>query len=248
MLTNELITLSNYISRDISGTRKLFYITQVDVKKSTIYISFDDSNGTKTKIVYPINKDILKEEVNISGLMYPTSSLNMKTKIPIEELCKILSTFYVGIWDKKQKYINVSPTPEEFVNSYRSMTIEDFEENKVGLSWDYTNYIKKYLSKHYPELKPEQYLLETDNFGSSFHAFVVYEENNKYCLIETIYKNHLGIHSFNSLDSLFEYVMTMVSQTEAPTKIYRYKNITSGMNIIDIVDEIENKGVLVFER
>lgn len=244
-IISEMNSIYKFISNDINGIRKLFFITNIDVKKSLIYVTFDESNGTSLKFPYPLNN--IMEEGNISGLMVP-SYIHLNEKVSPEELCSALATYYTGIWDRKQKFINVSPTPEEFVDRYKSMSVEEFEEYKVGLSWDFSNFIKTYFSKHYPEIVINQYLLETDNFGSSFHSFTVFEDGKVYKLIEPIYKNNIGIHSFNNMESLFEYVIKMVTSVEVPVKIYKYEKMPIGANIIDIIENIESEGELVFEK
>lgn len=187
------------------------------------------------------NEDVIDvepvKEANLYGYITRQDIEPSKIKSP-QDLNNILNTYQYGILTKDKKTLTNDLTSDEFFEVYRSLSVEDFETYKVGLSLDYICYQEYYFKKHF-DYKYRLFYIELDNETSSSHNFMVYFTDDKYYYFESAYKKYQGIKEFDDMESLFNHVLSNMfadNGGECDFIIYEYKNMPSGLSRVGFED------------
>lgn len=137
----------------------------------------------------------------------------MKKFNSISEIKDFLSDIEFG-WSDIDK--NLSREPEKgFKKNYVLSSPEETIKNKVGIDFDLVE-VERACFKNL-ELKFDTYFMAYYESRHLFaHAFIVYEENEKFYWFEASWANDKGIHEYSSLYDLL---------TDVRDKLKKYKNI-----------------------
>lgn len=191
-------------------------------------INYKKSNGINTKAL---------SEANLYGFITRQDISKSKIHSP-KDLNDILNTYQYGILTKDKQVITDELTGDEFFELYKTISVEDFETYKVGLSADYVVYQEYYFKKYF-DYEYKLFYLELDNETSSSHNFMVYFADGKCYYFESAYKKYQGITEFDDIESLFNHVLNnMFSDNgkECDFIIYEYKNMPTGLSRVGFED------------
>ena len=159
-----------------------------------------------------------------------------------KELNTILNSYKYGI------LINGYPeTDDAKINwgKYISMTVDEFEKYCIGCCWDYVMYEDYWFTKN--EVPHKLFYVEGGK-NQETHTFLVYENQNKFFLFESSWKEKCGIYEFKTLDDLLKYYMNEFTKYfEVPYKryvLYEYEQPPTGITCIDFMKYMYEKGTM----
>ena len=158
---------------------------------------------------------------------------------------------YGLIVDGKEKK---NPTESDYVKYWKLQSPEQFEQSRVGICYDFTEWEAGYLDTYY--VKYKKYFISA-TYGedkASTHTFIVVPDNGKYIYIEKAFKRVADeIHNmkvFDKLEDIFEYIVEcMVELDNVPEYGYGVwdytdKAIKPGTDIKHFQEEIYKEDIL----
>jgi len=223
------------------------------LSKITIKSDGDWDDGKYSAVIKSDNKSIMESsessilEANFGGFLTKKEINPSKIKTP-KDLLNVLNTWGYGLLTKNKEVITNDIEPEQFADLYRTISPQDFEKYKVGVCWDYTEYERYYFKKYF-DYKFKTYYIELDNLSSSTHTFLVYEDSGKYYYFESSYRRYQGIHVFETMQDVFNYVLTAMFRDEGrtyPYAIYEYTEMPSGLTTLGFMDMLIVNGKKIY--
>ena len=147
-----------------------------------------------------------------------------------------------------------NPTESDYVKYWKLQSPEQFEQSRVGICYDFTEWEAGYLDTYY--VKYKKYFISA-TYGedkASTHTFIVVPDNGKYIYIEGAFKriadeiHHMKV--FDKLEDIFEYIVEcMVELDNVPEYGYGVwdytdKAIKPGTDIKHFQEEIYKEDIL----
>ena len=127
---------------------------------------------------------------------------------------------------------------EELFRNYKFQSPQELLISKCGICYDQNELMRDWLNTH-------GYNVKTYYTSLRNHSLLVYYVNNKYYWIETTFKPIRGIHTFSSLDALFEYYISTQSDEDKNLSIYEYENMNYGCDIYDFISQAKNSKLVL---
>lgn len=85
-------------------------------------------------------------------------------------------------------------------DKYRTLSPNEFIKHHIGICWDYAEFEYLYISKFFPELKPQIWYIEhSDESGDRpTHTWVSFHDDGMIKVMEVSWLSNRGIHSYKS--------------------------------------------------
>lgn len=155
-----------------------------------------------------------------------------KSKTPIthssqcstpEELNKYLNTFDYGTLNTK----GIIDMSSGWVERYRTMSPQQFEQNHGGICWDYVAFESWFFQRKFP-YKYELFFMQKYNRAKTTHTFLLYEENDSFRIFESSWGRYQGIHHYPTrLSAITLYITKFINyKKDLPYILLRYKQPT----------------------
>jgi hypothetical protein len=132
------------------------------------------------------------------GIIYSGDSMSLEEmyKLSIKELNEYLSnnTTYGFVGNDGKTYVSDSDISENFSEQYRLRSGEDILLDGVGVCWDYVEVERLYFDYHKIPYKT----IFLDYYGPESrpsHAFLMYQEDNRWIWFESCFIRGLHEHS-----------------------------------------------------
>lgn len=126
---------------------------------------------------------------------------------------------------------------EQLLRNYKLQSPEEVLESKCGICYD-QNELAKYW------LKKQNYNVNTYYSIIRNHSLLVYVDNNGYNWFELTLPVGKGIHSFNSLDELFEFYL-FTEDIDKKSDIYEYEITKYGLDYYNLINEVKNSKLVL---
>lgn len=133
----------------------------------------------------------------------------MSSKYPKEvpeeviDLLKRLNSYDYG-YIKNGKKIKGLANTSDFYNSYKSLSIAEFEKYQIGVCWDYVHYEAYWLKKH--GYRPESFYIQVQDKSNDCpsHTYVVFylPNSTKVYYFESSWGKYAGIEEFDNITKL----------------------------------------------
>ena len=161
----------------------------------------------------------------------------MKENIKYGYYSKIDNKYYI-----RSKLNNDLLYEQRLFKSYYLQSPEELLNSKIGLCYDQVELIKKWLITN-------NYKVHTYYTNFHNHAFLIYEDNNKYYLFERCIKKFNGIYENNNLDLLLNYYkeLQLKGNPNISFNIYEYKQVKYGSDFWDFILNATNDNLFVNE-
>ena len=128
---------------------------------------------------------------------------------------------------------------------YRSMSVKEFEKHRIGCCWDYVMYEHYWFKAN--DIPHKLFYIEGGR-NQDTHTFLVYEENNKYLLFESSWKEKCGVYEFKTLDDLLMYYskeFTKYFDKEYKRYVlYEYEQPKTGITCTEFMTHIYKNGIM----
>lgn len=154
-----------------------------------------------------IGKDNRLSKYMTESVILTETSSKIPNEIPddIKELYKYLYDFSYGQVYKGKP----CETRDDFFDSYKSLSIEEFEKYKTGVCWDFTHYEAKWFKDH--GYKYETYFIEVNDIDGDLptHTFLIFflPGSSKTYYFERSWWKYAGIEAFNSKRECLDTIM-----------------------------------------
>ena len=120
----------------------------------------------------------------------------------IEKLCKELSSYGYGWYDKEGK-LHVGLKDGLFLKNYRMQEIDEVKRHKNSICWDLCEVERDYFkNRDFPYMVVFGVNRKMKN--NPCHTFLVFKNNGKYYWFEASWKLMKGVREYNSLEELFD--------------------------------------------
>lgn len=223
-LDNIMKELSTYRADSMIGKGNMHLNLSIDGQVSLEDIPIDHGDSLSKNFLNAyllgayVNSNIINE-----GYYLPKTIKDKPTTVKREsailersnEICKTpydlnkyLNTFDYGLLTSDMKPI-INPNPKYYDIMYKTETPIIFEKYKTGICYDYTAYEAYYFKQYFSKYKFDTYYIEIGDRSSECltHTFLVYKDDSKFYYFESSYHNYQGIHEFNSLSELFDFIL-----------------------------------------
>ena len=120
----------------------------------------------------------------------------------IEKLCKELSSYGYGWYDKDGK-LHVGLKDGLFLKNYRMQEIDEVKRHKNSICWDLCEVERNYFkNRDFPYMVV--FGVDRKMKNNPCHTFLVFKNNGKYYWFEASWELMKGVREYNSLEELFE--------------------------------------------
>ena len=130
-----------------------------------------------------------------------------------------------------RKEVEESIYMDNIIRNYYFQKPEEVLISKCGICYDQVALAKKFLLDN-------NYKVYTFYTRIHNHVFLVYEDNNKYYYFERSFPNHNGIFSFNNLEELFRYYISIQNDLINEISFYSYDDVIYGCDFYDFINNI----------
>lgn len=145
----------------------------------------------------------------------------------IRELYNELESINYG-WIDKNKQLHTNLAEGNFKKNYRMQRIKDIKTTNHAICWEMCELERLYFKKNKIKHKVIFAILKTQK-RMPCHTFLVFENNNKWYWFEASWNNQKGIHEYNNLKELLDYIksnfkdFTKKDYNPAEIEFYEYK-------------------------
>lgn len=160
----------------------------------------------------------------------------------INEIMKKMDCINYGWTDKEG---NIYQNNDEFSEKFVFQSPEEVIESKTGICWEQVELERLYFEEENIEI--ETYFIVYYNNNCPSHAFLIYEEKNKYYWFEHSWEIYKGIHEYNSKDELLRDVRDKFIKIEISSQydsknlcIYKYNKPKYGISCIEFYKHCES--------
>jgi len=138
---------------------------------------------------------------------------------------------------------------EKHISEYRTSPNNVISDKKIGLHFDFTQYLNKLLRKY--NFEYQNFYIQFDNNMLHSHTFTAIKVAEGYAYIETFRRSIEGVYYPNSVDDIVNFVISdMVKQYNSDKfKVYKYNihdKIYPGRTLQEIVKYITINGTRVY--
>lgn len=120
------------------------------------------------------------------------------------EIINNINDIKYGWYDKKGKvHYHIS---EGFPNKFKFQSCEELEKSRIGICWETVELTRKYLEEK--EIPCKTYFFVIPNINLFCHSVLVINDNKNYFWLENSFKDLKGIRQYNSLQLLFNDVLS----------------------------------------
>lgn len=131
-------------------------------------------------------------------------------------------------WYDKKGNLHKKLKGENFVKLYRMQNIKSIKKNNHAICWEMCELEREYFSKRNIPYKTLFIILRREK-GYPCHTLLTFNKNNKYYWFEASWDKKKGIHEYNTLEELYDYIkynfQDFAGKDYDPEKIeiYEYK-------------------------
>jgi len=115
----------------------------------------------------------------------------------MEKLITFLENVEYG-WIDLSGQVHYQIDKKKFMSDYRLLSPEKLEQQRIGICFDMVEYERSYLQVKNINSKSILVVHEKDH-KPLIHAFLIYQNNNKYYWIEYAFRKVIGIRSYSNL-------------------------------------------------
>lgn len=120
----------------------------------------------------------------------------------VEKLCRELSKFEYGWYDKKGK-LHVGLKDGKFLELYRMQYTDEVKRHKNSICWDLCEVEREYFEKRdFPFMTV--FAVNMKMKRKPNHTFLVFKNNGKYYWFEASWEAMKGVREYDSLEELFD--------------------------------------------
>jgi len=175
--------------------------------------------GVRNGPPYPLYKATVSRSYGKAKVKKPKVSALKVAKL----LYNSLDTFDYGCIIDGVRY-DENHLDEVDWKKYRTSPTKEFEKNKIGVCWDFTNYQHEKLTEAGIPNKTHMLVMETED-GPVTHTFTTFTDkvtNQEYWLEQSFYK-YRGIHKINDFKDVVSIVAKHYDESgKRPFDVYEF--------------------------
>lgn len=170
--------------------------------------------GVRNGPPYPLNDT----RTNVATSKRRTHALSVS-----EGMYKTLDTFDYGCIINGKKYTEDALDEVDW-SKYRTLPVDVFEKEKIGVCWDFTNWQNKKLNEAKIPHQTHMFVMDTDS-GPITHTFTTFTDehtNQSYWFEQSFYK-YRGIHKIDSYKDVISVIAKHYDKSgTSPFDVYEF--------------------------
>lgn len=125
-------------------------------------------------------------------------------------------------WKDKSGKFHFKINDDDYIRKFQMQTCDELVESRIGMCWETAELSRKHLQENGINCKVYFFVIPYVKFFC--HSVVVFKNDNYYYWLENSFKKYKGIRKYDSLDSLFKFVLDHFNEITG-TDTYNIKQI-----------------------